>query len=264
MKELLARIPLTPPEQDTWQGHALPPAYQAIHPESGSVWFLDGGNASILEAPHFSFQKLRTAAVHYPDKLVERRECFALIHRNGSHWSIEGGVSGQTEGELEDAITVARTLLEHALALEIHERTRDLVVLDGDNPVEGCASLQKSITILTEKGYPLSAAMRKQGPWSAQLGIVTAVKLHERSRHVFLAYNLTEDQLAILAHWSTDVLFPGYPGGLVLADKLARVSQDEQASLRVQARSLMKDLAQQVALGNAEAASDSHTILDTM
>jgi hypothetical protein len=260
MKELLQFIPRPTATSDRWQGCSLPPQYQSLKAQEGTAWFVDGGNASILEAPHFSLQKLRAVAVRMPFKEVRKKEAFCLITKNHEGWELRsdnGLVAGMVFGELGDAITQARQQLEHAVAKECD----DLVVLDGDVAPLGCVALQKSCTVLTENGFPLSSILTAPGPWYAQLNALYAVKLHERARHVFLVHGATKEQLAVLSGYSADSVFPGYPYGLVLADRLARVSNDEAASLRIHARALLKD-AQLVA--NAQAAIDSHGILDSL
>jgi hypothetical protein len=247
--------------------------YQPLGTKEGTAWFVDGGNAAVIEAPHFSLQKLRAVAVHYPTKQVIKQEALVLLVKQrgkDSGWLLihENGESGVLLAEeLLDAVTQARQQLEHAVAAEARIREpSSLVVLDGDTAPEGCLALQKSSTVLTENGFPLSSVLTMTGPWAAALGPkIVAVKLHARARHVFLVHGLTGVQdtaLAVLAHYSRDALFPGYPGGLVLADRLARVSQDEAQALKVKARALMRG--ERARIDRAQASVDSHEILDTM
>jgi hypothetical protein len=260
MKELLKHLPVPKGVSDSWQGHALPPVYEAVTATAGEAWFVDGGNASILEAPHFSLQKLRAAAVHLPTKQVKTVEEYCLLVRTNYGWDLHsesGKIAGAALGELADAITQARQQLEHSLA----KQCDGIVVLDGDFAPHGCLAFQKSCTVLTKNNFPLSSVLTKQGPWVAKLGEVYAVKLHERARHVFLVHGAHKEQLAILCKHSEDCVFPGYPYGLILADRLARVSKEEAVALKVQARAILKDLR---ALELAEAAIDSHSILDSM
>lgn len=266
MRRLLEKIPQPDGGPDAWNGNALPPRYEALSASEGRAWFVDGGNAEVLGAPHFSLQKLRAVGVHYPDKRLVRRDATVLLVRDHDGWMVhhENGASELvTEEELAEAVTRVRQRLEHAVAEECLARKDGIVVLDGDVAPGGCLALQKSVTTLTTRGFPLSSVLSATGPWSARLGTVIAVKLEKRARHVFLIHGITEsEQLRVLAHYSRDAVFPGYPGGLVLADRLARVSDEERESLRVHAKALLKELRERVT--NAEAAADSHTILDSM
>lgn len=262
MRKLLNKLPLSPQATDVWQGTRLPPAYEKIVSKAAPAWFVDAGNAQVLGAPHFSLQKMRVVALHEPDKRVEQHETFVLVTRNKRSWHVEyeAGESFGYDGELADAIGEARKRLEHAMAQKVLKHS-ELVVLDGESPPAGCLAVQKSVTVLTENGYPLSSVLSIDGPWLAKLGNAYAVKLHERSRHVFLVHGANKEQLSILSHYSRDSVFPGYPFPLVLADRLARVSNEEAKALAVRARA---QLAKTKELRQAEAASDSHSILDSM
>ncbi len=268
MRSLLAKIPEPDGRADIWCGAALPPRYSLLSSAPGEAWFVDGGNAGIIDAPHFTLQKLRAVAVHYPTKQVIKRECIVLLTTAGKEWTIhrEDGTSEVLRtDEFMEAVTLARQQLEHAVAREALAACSGAVVLDGDVAPESCYALQKSITVLTSNGFPLSSVLTATGPWAAPLGTVLAVKLDNRARHVFLLHgadNVNHELLPILVYYSRDLLFPGYPGGLILADKLARVSNDEAEALKITARSLQRDLRGRI--DRAQASTDSHTILDSM
>jgi hypothetical protein len=277
MRELLERIPVPDGRPDSWQGIPLPSAFSTIEPHERRAWFVDGGNAAILHAPHFSLQFLRAAAVRYPDKAVLRVEAMALVTRgtaaDGAAWHVTflGGRDALTARveTLEEAIDAARQSLERELAEKARASGEGIVVRDGDASTDGILALQKSSTVLTANGFPLSAVLREPGTWSAALGDRHAVRLHPRSRHVLLLHGLASvpatevaRTIGILAWHARDTLFPGYPAGLVLADKLARVSRDEALALRVRARHELRELRGDV--DAAQAAIDSHETLDSL
>jgi hypothetical protein len=266
LRALLERIPQPDGGPDAWNGHALPPRYESLHAKEGTAWFVDGGNAEILGAPHFSLQKLRAVGVHYPQKRVIRREQTVLLVRCPEGWNVfdeRGGTELVIADELPDAIGMVRERVEHVLSLACLQEDSGVVVLDGDNAPEGCVALQKSSSTLTTRGFPLSSVLTAAGPWFARFGEVYATKLDRKARHVFLIHGtVTLERLRVLAHYSHDLIFPGYPGGLVLADRLARVSNEERESLRVHAKTLLRELRERVV--NAEAAKDSHDILDSL
>jgi hypothetical protein len=260
VKELLKAIPVPKAFGDSWQGSSLPPMYEMVAPQEGTVWYVDGGNAAIIEAPHFSLQKMRAVAVRIPDKEIKKIEEYVLLIRTNYGWDLHsesGAVAGAALGELPDAITQARQQLEHKIA----KQCEGMVVLDGDVAPVNCIAFQKSCTVLTKNNFPLSSILTANGPWVAKLGEVHAVKLHTRARHVFLVHGASKEQLSILCSHSSDCMLPGYPYGLVLADRLARVSNEEAESLRVQAKAMLKELN---TLKFAQAATDSHSILDSM
>ncbi len=58
------------------------------------------------------------------------------------------------------------------------------------------------------------------------------VKLHPESQHIF-RFEGDPILLPALVSQCGDALFVGYPYGLILADKFARVSNEEKRSLRM-------------------------------
>jgi hypothetical protein len=118
-------------------------------------------------------------------------------------------------------------------------------------------SLSKTSTLFTETGQPLFSAIHilsetsrmKDDAWYYYpIATITqpdhkaemlAVKLHKQSEYVF-RFEILKDQvtknnfgeveliISALAENSKDVAFPGYPYGLIDADKFARVSMTEK------------------------------------
>jgi hypothetical protein len=92
------------------------------------------------------------------------------------------------------------------------------------------------------------------------------VKLHDKSNYIFRFEihnpNNTEEILSTLANNSRDFTFPGYPYGLILADKFARVSNNEreyfQTLLQVKAKYLWKKIEKHTNAINA------HSVLDNI
>lgn len=143
----------------------------------------------------------------------------------------------------------------------------------------GLVALSKTTSILTETGRPFASMLgRRSGAWHYHPVVridserhpaeMFFVRLHEKSRHAFRTEVFREHREMIpriageLKGNSGDLAFPGYPYGLVLADRLARVSNEEAALLRTRLyaaagsrwRSVERDLA----------AADAHQILDSM
>ncbi len=91
------------------------------------------------------------------------------------------------------------------------------------------AALAKTSKIM--KG--VSKLIDKEGEWCYNIKDgVSIVKLNKNSNHVF-EFNIKQkekamDVLGELAANSNDAVFPGYPYGLIQADKIARVSNQER------------------------------------
>ena len=103
-----------------------------------------------------------------------------------------------------------------------------------------------------------------------------AVKLHENSEHVFRfevlkdqvnKYNLGEIEmiLSALAANSRDIGFPGYPYGLIDADRFARVQMSEKTAREFQFRAVLssqKSVWEKIS--KFVKSSDAHEILNKL
>ena len=102
--------------------------------------------------------------------------------------------------------------------------------------------------------------MGGQGCWTYHMENKTYfVKLHEKAKHVF-RFEGNPEILPHLMNNSRDALFLGYPYGLILADQLARVSNEEKNSLRMNFL-LRKENKEIMGYLNA---TNAHEILDRM
>ena len=145
------------------------------------------------------------------------------------------------------------------------------------------AALAKRCSLLTSAGRPLLWSMARlahvQAPWSCGFARGTAkghrarlygVKLHEKARHHF-RLDIHEDTfdeyrlnglLACLALHAREATFPGYPYGLIEADRMARVSNQQRRYHRTLLESRLGK--QWHSLKEAMSSLDAHDILDSM
>jgi len=99
-----------------------------------------------------------------------------------------------------------------------------------DTVVSGLAKTSK---IVKDGKCILSRLMNIEGEWCYNFRKgENIVKLNKNSNYVF-EFNINKDNdkdnvLGMLAVNSNDAVFPGYPYGLILVDKLARVSNEEK------------------------------------
>lgn len=176
-------------------------------------------------------------------------------------------------GSINAVTSLARRFAELSLCAKVDA---DMVVLDGTLeptfrneelylsklPGNVCA-LAKSSSLFTASGNSPVVLLNKlysAGPWSYRIHDQNFfVKLHPRAKHVF-RYTGKKEFLTTLLHNSTDALFLGYPYGLIAADKLARVSNEEKKSIKMNIllRTENKDLAEYLSTTNA------HDILDNL
>ncbi|MGM5482205.1 MAG: DNA double-strand break repair nuclease NurA [Nanobdellota archaeon] len=131
---------------------------------------------------------------------------------------------------------------EKALLDELYEQAKEKEVL--------VLGLAKTNNTLTKNGDTLTSALLKKTDkkeWYYYPAIETKskqhnadvyfIKLHKNSEYVFCCdieknkLSSIQKVMGVLAHYSNDASFPGYPYGLIKADKIARVSENETETL---------------------------------
>ncbi len=146
--------------------------------------------------------------------------------------------------------SMARRFAELKMASHINA---DYVLVDGTlsatyvgeekylNPLrvldQKVGALAKSCSLFTTCGNSPVVLLQKISPiqscWSyVVVGNTFFVKLHPRARHVF-RFEGNREMLSLLVENSCDALFLGYPYGLIVADKMARVSNAERDGLKM-------------------------------
>lgn len=137
------------------------------------------------------------------------------------------------------------------------------------------AAVAKTCSLLTNKGNALIPAVGRlsakagyiavgEGTEENHRAVIAIARLNEASQYLFRIEAENEDLLKTvvqeLAGQSNDLAFPGYPYGLVMADRLARVSNEEaeviKAKLLATAGKEIRELIEQ------SKALDAHGILD--
>jgi hypothetical protein len=168
--------------------------------------------------------------------------------------------------------------------------TADIVIIDGDldikypyeeelhkdfaNNIGIICGLAKTSNILTYHGNTATAYLDKlsgRDMWLYNTGRNSPhtyfVKLCKSSKYIFrldvIGHKQDINTIAnLLIANSKDPIFPGYPYGLVEADKLARVSKSEQESLKLQLMARFgKDYMKIIPFINSQ---NAHDILDSI
>ncbi len=138
-------------------------------------------------------------------------------------------------------------------------------------------AVAKTCSLLTDKGESLIDEIAKIAQGTGYIRIaegkneshhaeISVAKLNSSASYVFRIEAATAEALGklvlALKIQSNDVAFPGYPYGLVMADKLARVSEAETELLKAKTRATATSEIRQML--TAEKALDAHKILDSM
>ncbi len=157
--------------------------------------------------------------------------------------------NGTQAAKVSQALSMARRLAELALAAKIDA---DFILIDGNLkktlPKEEefllrlprkVAALAKSSSRFTASGNSPAVFLNKFSPTGCWGYLMEEgdyfVKLQEKSKHV-LPFEIKDkeglEMLPYLLPQCNDATFPGYPYGLILADRLARVSNEEKRILQ--------------------------------
>ena len=141
-------------------------------------------------------------------------------------------------------------------------------------------ALAKTSTLLTDTGGSFTALLEEMSPsgiWyytpvaeissPGHRAEIFFVKLSEFSRHIFKFEICNrhppldlEKIFSLLAQNSRDLTFPGYPYGMILVDKLARVSEQEKSESKLRMR--VKFSKEVKEISSSISATDAHEILD--
>ncbi len=236
--------------------------------EHKKITFIDGGQAEIISTGNFCLSYIRVCALTFLGKkksTLIKKEFYLLTTARylDADLCYESKIFGDRLFDEHDlSISSADETIRHGLErapismisnmarrfaeLSLSKSTiSDYFILDGSLDVHyrneekylfpKLSALAKSCSLFTTAGNNPAVLLNKLGPfrcWYYSLEKNTFfVKLHESSRHVF-RFEGDIGVLPFLCTHSSDPTFLGYPYGLMLVDKLARVSNEEKRSLR--------------------------------
>ena len=210
----------------------------------------------------------------------ERKEFFVLINTINNKFVVktfgedinlefdlddEHFKSGKSRGAASSVVSAVRRFAELKLASSLNS---DVIVLDGSlqqsytfedkfmrNLKSNIVGFCKTSSLLTKSGNSVIALMNlNKGKFAyhpvAELNDdsydakICFARLHEKSNYVFkidFKDEINDNVLALLSENSNDPVFLGYPYGLVLADKLARVSNEEAEYMKTKFISKIKN-----------------------
>lgn len=211
--------------------------------------WVDGGSAVLFTAPQLAVGVIKVARVRTVGKEragMEVESLLVSIEKRGTRAIIRtlALASPLLDGRLdmafdagpvrpEDVIDEVRTLAERMLA------TGSDAIIDGSLRQDSLIGMPTVSAGLCKTSSLLPGCRMPEGVWQSTLVrspvCATALRLHSRTRHVFVLETREDPDerlLGLLRFWSRDAAYPGYPYPLILADQLARVTQQEQESLR--------------------------------
>jgi hypothetical protein len=153
------------------------------------------------------------------------------------------------------------------------------------------AGISKTSTLFTTTGLSLLGAVQKlaedygvRGPWCLPIArvanvlhnaVIYVIKLHEKAKYVFRyeiygeqAKRMSEEELcrvsSALVSNSKDIGFPGYPYGLIDADRFARVGGNEVDAYRVPLMSELSKRGKWSKISRHICSGNAHSVLDVL
>ena len=264
--------------------------------ENKTLAFIDGGQAEIISTGNFCLSFIRIAAVFFQNnkKINQIKKEFYLFTKskylnedlyyeskifgnkiiNEEDLLISSNDSsiktGSERAPISKITNMARRFAELSLAKEIQA---DHIILDGTlEPTfkneekyipNNASALAKSSSLFTTSGNSpviLLNIIGLSNCWSYFLENKTYfVKLNQKAKHVF-RFEGNREALPHLVSNSKDALFLGYPYGLIFVDQIARVSNSEKNSLKMNflLRKDNQEIAEYLSTSNA------HEILDNI
>ncbi len=239
--------------------------------EEKVIAFIDGGEATLINGASFSVSLIRVATIYFKGKKKIKQTILSFYllttakNHNGQLF-YEGKIYsltpkefslpdlffssydetirlGTEQASLTTISHVARRFAELKTAAQV---SADFIILDGtlqkaynneekylSNLAKNVGALAKTSALYTKDANNPSALLHSLAPdgcWSYSKKNISFVKLHPKSSHIF-RYEGDTNALPPLLFLSCDAFFVGYPYGLIAADQLARVSNEEKKSL---------------------------------
>ena len=186
-------------------------------------------------------------------------------------------MQGKEKANISIVGNIARRFAELKLASEIDA---DIAVIDGNlKPVytnedkyikrlnNNACAIAKTSDIITNKGNCPVAQLNSVGidySWYYETKERIYIKLNKASGYVFSLQINNKDNIGKIinqiAYNSNDAVFPGYPYGLILADKFARISNNEKQNLVL----LFRTIADWDKIKHYVNTTNAHDILDSV
>jgi uncharacterized membrane protein YkoI len=199
------------------------------------------------------FYTLISTAEH-DGKIMYEASCYGL----DLNYSFDPKDSTLTSSSSKaDISTIGNIMRRFAELKAAAKADSDIIVLDGSleckhtherGLMEGIIGkklfgLSKSNDLLTDSGISAGAFLlnAKKKSWAYRINETNfMLKLHDKSDYVFRLESSTarkedtDEAISLLKNNSKDIMFPGYPYGLLEADRLAKVTEKERKMLELQ------------------------------
>ncbi len=201
---------------------------------NGISGYIDGGNSCIIKTPWYCVHLVRGACCLLKGTVLSsfNRWEFFLVAKNSKHGSTLKTYGAPDFFQIPDKLDVScadtgnkvRELFEKAIITWSKELCLEFMVVDG---LHDCAQMPFPVIGLAKTTEQADMALLQQPGiwWTEHNG--TFCRLNANA-HTILRYEGNNALLPQIAYLSRDLVFPGYPYGLIVVDRFARVSNEER------------------------------------
>ncbi len=241
--------------------------------------FIDGGNSEIITTPNISLQIIKTSAIIMKkNKLSEiktKKSLFLIKSLEKSYEIIEIGKNKyelEINKNIQEIGNILRNLAELRLCKEMQKEFQGLIIKDGGFEVHTDIEKQELALLgpicgLSKTSMDLNQSKlhQKNGCWFFHQDTNYIVKLNKNSNYAFKLElkNLDIEQViqALISN-SKDFIYPGYPYGLILVDRFARISNQQILYLKTYLETKMGKKWEKIKF--LENSLNAHNILDKL
>ncbi|MFA5141433.1 MAG: hypothetical protein WC471_00495 [Candidatus Woesearchaeota archaeon] len=246
--------------------------------------FIDGGNSEIISSAQLSLQMIKIVAVFMENnrliKTLSEKKIIMIKPKEGAYEIEEIGKEKFTiksNKDLKEIGNIVRNVYELRFCRKVQQDFEGLIIKDG--AFEAFTELEKKelekltnicglskTSMDTFQDISLTGALNKiPGTWYLESEGYHIVKLNSLSRYSFRldlkSLNIM-DVIPALIFNSKDFVYPGYPYGLILVDRLARVSDQQTAYLKAYIEAKMGKDWKKISL--LENSTNAHSVLDKL
>lgn len=247
----------------------LAPSFEPFLPESRSLVFSSCDSTLTNRGFRADISVVGAAARRFAEWVVLSKIIEEEL-RPGDIAVRDGTLQTAVRNEASSARRAFEAALERGVTLAALAKTSTLFTSTGMSLMAAIEELSHSCGVGSECWYYHPIVQNNHPEHRAE---IFACRLHKSSKHVFRAEILREQArnmstaevsrvFAELRGGSRDLSFPGYPYGLVEANRMARVARGEAEVLRALLASALGELGAWERLRRRQSATDAHEILD--
>ncbi len=210
---------------------------------------VEGLNGVDGELTKFCEAARRIAEIKAAENIVKKLNCgFAVL---------DGTLETFSENEKKAMDGLFAAAAEKKVVIGAVAKTCSLVTDSGESLIEAAGKASSG-----KEGYLIVA----EGASARHNAVVAVARLNSSSAYLFRIEAATKEDLEKLLpelrSQSNDLAFPGYPYGLIMADRFARISDNDTDVTKAKIRATADDETRK--LLRQEKALDAHSILDSM